>query len=122
MHDVVEPPVQDPDALPGLGALLGQLADDSRAFARAEFAFLRAEAGERVTHAVPGIALLVISIALALGTIGAMLVGLILLLATLLGLGWAVALVCGLASASAFACYRIGIARLRNALKTKEER
>ena len=83
------PPRPEPDEKPDLRTLLAQLADDTSAFAKAEIDVLKAEAGERASHIVPGLALIGAGIALALGVLVASLVGIIIWLTPIIGASWA---------------------------------
>jgi Putative Actinobacterial Holin-X, holin superfamily III len=103
-------------------ALFGQLADDTTQFARAEMAYLRAEAGERARHAIPGLWMIGIGAALAAGVMIALLVGFVLWLAPLVGAGLATLLVCALGAGAAIIFVRSGTRRLRKAIKTKDDR
>lgn len=82
-----DPPGDDPR--PSLVALLYQVRDDAAGFARAEFAWVRAEAGERWSLAMPAMALIAAGVALILGLLIALPIGLMLVLTPLLGPGWA---------------------------------
>lgn len=98
---------------PGIKALLEQLADDTRSFARAEIGYLKAQAGERAGYALPGLVMIGVAIALAFGTIVALLVGLTFWLSIAVGPGWALLIVTGLAMIIAWLLVRFGAARLK---------
>jgi Putative Actinobacterial Holin-X, holin superfamily III len=114
-------PDQIDDDPPGIKALLGQLASDTTDFARAELAFLRAEAGERAGYALPGLVLIGLGLTLAFGTIVALLIGTMLWLMPILG-GWAIFIVGGSGVILAGLACHFGTDRLRRAVKTKEDR
>ncbi|WP_254606365.1 phage holin family protein [Sphingomonas bacterium] len=99
------------DGLP-FPALVGRLVDDLQGVARAEVAVYKAKAAERA-NAYKGAAIFFgIAAVLVLEAIGALLVGLILTLATLIGPGWATLLVVGVVLAAAVALAFVGKARL----------
>ncbi len=108
--------------LPPIKALLGQLVSDTTDFARAEIEFLRAQAGERASYAVPGLAMVGIAFALAFGSIVALLVGLILWISPFLGAGWSLLLVIAAALLIAATLMKFGAARLRDAVKARDDR
>jgi Putative Actinobacterial Holin-X, holin superfamily III len=104
-----------------ISALLGQLADDTSQFARAEVAYFKAEIGERANLAIPGLWMIGVGASLAAGVLIALLVGLVLWLAPLVGAGLATLAICTLGAAIAFGFFRIGTKRLRQAIKSKEQ-
>jgi hypothetical protein len=108
--------------LPPIKVLLGQLVSDTTDFARAEIEFLRAQAGERASYAIPGLAMVGIALALAFGSIVALLVGLILWLSPLLGAGWSLLLVITVALLVTVLLLKFGAARLRSAVKARDDR
>ena len=78
-----------------IGDLITQLVDDVRNLLRAEFKLYRAEAGRAALSAGWAAGMLVGAIVLGQGALVALLVGLVLLLAPLLGIGWAILAVVG---------------------------
>jgi hypothetical protein len=106
----------------GIPQLLGQLANDTSDFARAEIAFLRAAAGERASYAMPGIIMVAVGTALASGAVVALLVGLVIWFAPMIGPGWAILASIGGSLIVATILFRLGTTRLRNALKSRDER
>ncbi len=95
-----------------IGALLGRLADDGRAYVKAEIGVYRAIAARRAAKARNGLIALAIGAVLLISSITALLFGLVLWLATLIGpllAGLAVAAVLILAG---FMLVRMGIAGL----------
>jgi Putative Actinobacterial Holin-X, holin superfamily III len=106
----------------GIPQLLGQLANDTSDFARAEIAFLRATAGERASYAMPGIVMVAVGTALASGAVVALLVGLVIWFAPMIGPGWAILASIGGSLIVATILFRLGTTRLRNALKSRDER
>lgn len=102
----------DPTPEPGLAALVTQLVDDSRELVSAEVALYKAKAGERLA-AYKGAAIFFgIAGVLALAALIAMLVGLILSLATLIGPGLATLAVVGVTLVIAGVLAMIGKGRL----------
>ncbi len=112
----------EPAERPTIAALFGQLVDDGRTFATAEVAYLKAQAGERAIYALPGFAMIGIAIALSFAAIVAGLIALMLWLATLVTLGWATLIVTTAAGLLCYILIRVGIARLRGSLKSRETR
>ena len=107
---------------PGLQALVGQLKDDALAFAKAEGEWLKAEAGDRAGFAKPGLAAIGAGVALALGVVMAIPVGLMLVLTPLIGAGWSL-----LATVTAFLLIaailiRFGGNRVKTAFKPRNDR
>ncbi len=115
-------PKDEPAEQQSMSALLGELVNDTSSFARAEFAYFRAEAGERLDYAIPGLLLILCAAALGRGTLVALLTGLVLWLSPVIGTGLAAIAVSAFGGLSAYMLAKIGIARLRSTLKTKEER
>lgn len=72
-----------------IGELLGRLADDGKSFARAEVGYYRTLTTRKLGEAKTGLIFGVAALVLALSAITALLVGLILSLATLIGPGLA---------------------------------
>lgn len=82
----------DPSRIP-VGLLVTRLVDDAKAYGTARVALLKAQVGER-TAGIKTVAILFGAAAvLGLATVVALLVGLILALATLVGPGWATLIV-----------------------------
>ncbi len=107
---------------PTIKMLLGQLASDTSEFARAEIDYLRAQAGERASFALPGLVMLGVAAALGFGSIIALLVGLMWLIGASLGTGWAILIVIGTAMSLTLILGQMGVSRLRDAVKAREER
>ena len=122
MPDSPSPDLPDTDERPALSALIGQLASDSTDFARAEIAYLRAQAGERASFALPGLIMIGVAIALGFGAIVALVVGAMMLVATVMPPVWAILLVTTVALLTTVLLARLGIARLRGSLKPREDR
>ena len=68
-----------------IGELLGRLADDGRAYVKAELGVYRAIAARRAARARSGLIALAIGAVLLISSITALLLGLVLWLATLIG-------------------------------------
>ena len=96
-----------------IGTLLGRLADDGRAYVKAEIGVYKAIAARRAARARSGLIALAIGAVLLISSITALLLGLVLWLSTLIG-----PLLAGLAVAAAlilvgFLLVRVGISGLR---------
>lgn len=103
----------DPRDDESIGALLGRLADDGRAYMKAEISVYKAIAARRAARARSGLIALAIGVVLLVSSITALLLGLVLWLATLIGpllAGLAIAAVLILAG---FVLVRIGISGLK---------
>jgi hypothetical protein len=111
-----------PDDPPGVKALLGQLVSDTSDFARAEFAHIRAQAGERANYAIPALFLLGASVAVGAAASVALVLGLMLWLSAYVSMLAAVAIVSLVSAALAYLLYRLGTKRLKDALKPRDER
>jgi Putative Actinobacterial Holin-X, holin superfamily III len=107
---------------PSVKALLGQLATDTGDFARAEFAHVRAQAGERANYAIPALFLLGASVAVGAAAMVALVLGLMLWLSAYVSMLAAVVTVTVAAAVCAYVLYRLGTKRLKNALKPRGER
>jgi hypothetical protein len=122
----LSPPDLETEAQPSdkqpLTALIGQIVDDTRSFARDEIAFLQAQAGERAQFATPGIISAAVAVALGMGALIAFLVGLTIWLATIINAGLAAMIVAVVALLAAVAAWQWGTGRLRKALKSRDER
>lgn len=77
----------------GIGTLVSQLVEDARGLASAEVALVKARIGERTSAYKNAAIFFVVAGVLALAALIALLVGLILSLATLIGPGFATAVV-----------------------------
>lgn len=96
-----------------IGELLGRLADDGRAYVKAELGVYRAIAARRAARARSGLIALAIGAVLLISSITALLLGLVLWLATLIGpllAGLAVTAVLVLVG---FILVRIGVSALK---------
>lgn len=113
---------EEPDNPPGIRELLGQLANDTTDFARAEMAWLRAEAGERSTYALPGLIMLGLALACLSGAVVAGFAGLVIWLGPMIGTGWAIVLVVAGACSAAALLYSAGIRRIKKSIKAREKR
>ena len=76
-----------------VGDLLGRLVEDGKGFVRAEVGYYRTLAGRMAGEAKNGLILGIAALVIALSTVTALLVGLILTLATLVGPGFATLIV-----------------------------
>ena len=95
-----------------LPALVSRLIDDARDVAQAEVAVYKAKVAERAQAYKGAVVFFAIAGVLVLEALGALLVGLILTLATLVGPGWATAIVVGVVFALAGLLAFIGKGRL----------
>ncbi|WP_375382877.1 phage holin family protein [uncultured Sphingomonas sp.] len=95
-----------------LPALVSRLIDDAREVAHAEVAVYKAKAAERAQAYKGAVVFFAIAGVLVLEALGALLVGLILTLATLVGPGWATLIVVGIVFALAGLLAFIGKGRL----------
>jgi Putative Actinobacterial Holin-X, holin superfamily III len=112
----------EPAKQPTLVALLGQLADDTREFARAEIAFLKAQTGERVGHAVPGVVAILVAVTMAFALIVAIIVTAMMALAAIWGAVIAILAVSTAVLLIAGFVGWWGTGRVRGALKAREVR
>lgn len=97
---------------PGVTKLVSQLVEDTRDVVRTEVALVKAKVDERVTAYKGAAIYLGAAAVLVLEALGALLVGLILTLATLIGPGWATLIVVGLVFAVAGALAYLGVKKL----------
>lgn len=110
---VIEPDEVFPDGgQEGLGSLVGRTVEDARRLVTAEIALFKARAAERLTAYRGAITFFAIAGVLALAALIALLVGLILSLATLIGPGLATAAVVLAVLAIAGVLAMIGKSRL----------
>lgn len=79
----------------GIGALIGQLTEDAKDYARAEVDYFKAVAQAKVVELKGAAIAAVLALALALAAAIGLIVGAILTLATLVGPGWATLIVVG---------------------------
>jgi hypothetical protein len=86
--------VEEPgDQEESIGALFGRLVEDGKGFARAEIGYYRAVAVDKLAQAKAGLILGGAAVLLALAAAIALIVGLVMTLATLVGPGWATLIV-----------------------------
>jgi hypothetical protein len=121
MPDAADPADEDQARL-SLAQMARQLVDDGRAFAEAEVAYLKAQAGERASYAVPGLAMIGAAVALALGALVATVVGIMFLLADWIGLGWSLPITVLTMGLLCYGLIRAGMARVKDSLKPREDR
>lgn len=100
------------DREPGVATLVGRLVDDSRSLVSAELALYKARAGERVAAYKSAIVFFAAAGILALAALVALLVGLILSLATIIGPLGATVVVAGVVLVSAAILAVVGKGRL----------
>jgi hypothetical protein len=114
--------IDEPEKQQTIVALLGQLAGDTKDFARAEVAFLKAQTGERVGHAIPGIVAILVAITMGFGLIVATIVAAMIVLEAIWGAAWAIIAVTVAVSALSAVTGWWGTRRIRSALKSREVR
>lgn len=88
------------DTPPGVRAVLQKLAEDARAYARAELEYAKADLINRIAHLGPALILYVVAAVLGLGLVVAAIVAITLWVGQAFGFGWALggaALVLGVA-------------------------
>ncbi len=122
MPDAVDPVDGDAQERLTIAQLARQLVDDSRAFAEAEVAYLKAQAGERASYAVPGLAMIGAAIGLATGALVAAVIGTMLLLAEWIGLGWSLIITLTGTGLICAGLIRFGLLRVKDSLKSRENR
>lgn len=114
--------IDDPAKPASIVALLGQLAEDTRSFARAEIVFLKAQAGERVEHAMPGLVAIIMAMTLAIGVLIAVVVTAMVTLAAAWGAIGSILIVSTGTLLTAGLSGWWGIRRMRSAMKSREVR
>lgn len=122
MSDANPSGIETPDSdveteRPALASLFVELTRDAGSFARAEIDYLKAKAGLRAHRAAPGFGMIGIAIALALGILMAVPVGLLLLLAPMIGTGWALLAVTLGGVVLAALLFKLGTRRIKTVLK-----
>jgi hypothetical protein len=119
---VTLPPVQNTelDDQPDIKALIEQLVTDTSDFARAEIGVIKAQADERVSHALPATLLLGTGVALVFGTFIGALIGAMLWLGPIIGAGWAIVAVGVTALMIAALLIRLGTNRVRLMFRLKD--
>ncbi len=102
---------------PSIAELAARLIADARAWVQAEIALLKCRGGTLAGALRTAVILLVVALVLASLALIALAVGLVLALATLVGPGWATAIVVVALLAAAGLCGWLGIGRIRQAFK-----
>lgn len=110
------------DPRPALASLFVDVTRDATNFAKAEIAYFKAQADERAQYALPAFIMIGVAVAIATGVLMAVPVGLMLLLAPLIGLGWALPTVTVVGILVAYATIMLGTRRLKAVLKSPEDR
>lgn len=121
MTETDAPEIEIETPPPGLKALFVQLGDDAKSFARAEADWLKAEAGERAGIAKPAIAAILVGVALLFGAVMAVPVGIMLILAPIIGAGWAMLASIGLFAAIAGLLFLFASQRLKRAFQPRSQ-
>lgn len=122
MSEVQAPEREDNPEDQGLKALAVQLADDATAFVVAETSYLKAEFGERAEYAQPAIYAVGFGWAIMLGTMLTLPFAIILALAPLIGIVWAVVAVSGGSLVIGRLLVVFGMRRIKASLKPRDER
>ncbi len=104
-----------PEEKAGIGTLIGRLVEDGKGYVRAEFAYVKALAGERMRAAKSGVIFLVAGLVLLHGALIALFVGLVLSLATIIGPFWAMLIVVAAASVIGGVLAKIGVSHFQRA-------
>lgn len=107
---------------PGIKALMTRLVHDGQDFARAEVDFLKAQAGERASYALPGLVMIIVAVVLGFALIVALVVTAMVWLAAETGPALAMLIVTLAVLAIVAVLGWLGTARLKGALKAREQR
>lgn len=121
MEDGDAPEIEIESPSPGLMALVQQLGDDAKAFAKAEAEWLKAEAGERAEIAKPAIIAILVGLALIFGVTMAVPVGVMLVLAPYIGNGLALLASLTLFLIVAGGLFLFGSRRIKAAFKPRND-
>jgi protein-S-isoprenylcysteine O-methyltransferase Ste14 len=128
---VADQPQNEPDAVLiddqaddaaelNLSQLVRLMADDASRYASAQMDWVRAEAGERSSLAVPALGLVMVAVVLAFGSLVSAQVGLIWLLVPQIGPGWATLSVVGGSLLISAILLKIGTSRIKKAFRKPE--
>lgn len=114
------PPPTDFDG-PSVRALISQLIADTKAYARAEMEFVRAEVGDRSSHLGPAIGLMAAAALLLFAALVAALVGLTFWIGLAIGLGWGILIVTSVVAILAYVLVRAGQRHLQQVTRPWEK-
>ena len=117
--DAEQPPT-DFDG-PSVRALIGQLVDDTKAYARAEMDYVRAELGDRTAHLGPATAMVVAAIVILFAAVIAAMVGLMIWIGLALGVGWGILIVTVVACSVAYILVRLARRHFREVTRPWEK-
>ena len=117
----MDAPVEDPNE-ETIGDLFGRLIEDGRAYARAEVDLLKQIARHRAARARTGLIMLAVGAVLALSALTALILGLVLGLAVLIGPVLAGIAIASLLAGSGYGLIRWGLDGLRTLGGDEEER
>ena len=117
----MDAPAQDPDE-ESIGDLFGRLVEDGRAYARAEMDLLKQIARHRAARARNGLIMLVAGGVLLLTSLTALVLGLVLGLATLIGPVLAGLAIAAVLAGTGYGLVRYGLTGLRALGGDEEER
>lgn len=120
--DHVSEATDDPGLKPTLAGLIGQLAGDTREFARAEVHFLKVQLGERSNHALPGLIAILVALTLAFAALVAVVVVSAIALAAIWGMAVAIIVVTGAVLAISALLLWWGSHRIGRAFKSRDKR
>jgi uncharacterized protein YacL len=121
MTEQPAPEPELPETRPDIRSLFEQLSSDTASFARAEVRVLKAQVGERAAFAAPAMILFVAGVALIIGVVIALLLGVMLWLAPALGFGWAILIVVAAGVATSALLFKLGTNRISAMFKMKDE-
>ncbi|CAN5294048.1 hypothetical protein BH09PSE3_BH09PSE3_07790 [soil metagenome] len=113
-------PVASDADRPGLGALFARLVDDGETFIRAEVRLYRAQATRKAFSAGLIVALIGSAIMLTQALLITVSIGVVMILAPKIGMGWAVSIVATVTLILIAICVLIGNARISTLLKPEE--
>ena len=115
-----EPPPTDVDG-PSVRDLIGQLVADTKAYARAEMGYLRAELGDRTSHLGPAVGLMAVAGILVFALIVAIVVGLMIWIGQAIGMGWSILIVSAGFGLLACILVRMGLSHLNQVTRPWEK-
>ena len=122
MEDATLPQTEPQRNETGIGALLGQLGDDAKAFALAEANYIKAAAGERATYAKPALLMIGVGLGIGMGGLISLPIGLVWVLAPAMGTSAALGVVVAASILVAALLGWMGARRLAKAFKSPEDR
>lgn len=115
-----KPPPTDVDG-PSVRDLISQLVADTKAYARAEMGYLRAELGDRTSHLGPAVGFMAAAGILAFALVVAIVVGLMIWIGQAIGLGWSILIVSSGFGLLAYLLVRLGLSHLNQVTRPWEK-